>query len=318
MLKTVAVVVAACSALAANAGATTYFVTVSTTTQTYSPSIVFIQPGDTVTWTYAGGSMPHNVHADDNSYSNSLSSSAWTFSHTFPAAGTSRYYCTAHGGPGGNGMSGSVIVGGRLAWAAADIPYTLSAWDFTTRRSTMITDSPGTPDFHRTGPATEFIAGVRLPAGASITGLEVAGCDSGLDSIDANLLQCADPDASCVSLGSVTSSGAPGCGLFGTSVSGSPNVDNLGSSYVVRVVLGNNQSLRSVRVFYRKVVSPPPATATFSDVPTSDPRFRFVEALARAGITGGCGPGLYCPDAGVTRGQMAVFLSVALGLYWPN
>jgi hypothetical protein len=66
------------------------------------------------------------------------------------------------------------------------------------------------------------------------------------------------------------------------------------------------------------VVSPPPATATFSDVPVSDPRFRFVEALAAAGITGGCGGGLYCPEAAVTRGQMAVFLSVALGLYWPN
>jgi hypothetical protein len=95
-------------------------------------------------------------------------------------------------------------------------------------------------------------------------------------------------------------------------------VDNLNKSYIVEALVGANQSLRSVRVFYRKVVSPPPATATFSDVPVSDPRFRFVEALAAAGITGGCGGGLYCPEAAVTRGQMAVFLSVALGLYWPN
>ena len=36
--------------------------------------------------------------------------------------------------------------------------------------------------------------------------------------------------------------------------------------------------------------------------------FSFIEALARAGITAGCGNNNYCPDAPVTRAQMAVFL----------
>ena len=184
----------------------------------------------------------------------------------------------------------------------------------------MATDSPAAPDFHRSGggPTTELIAGVRLPAGASITGLEVAGCDTGIDAINANLFECLDPDASCAILASVNSTGAPGCGYFAVGLTGVPNVDNLANTYLVRVALGANQTLRSVRVFYRETVSPPPATPTFTDMPASDPRFRFVEALARAGITGGCGPGLYCPDDPITRGQMAVFLSVALGLYWPN
>jgi hypothetical protein len=53
-------------------------------------------------------------------------------------------------------------------------------------------------------------------------------------------------------------------------------------------------------------------------VPPSSSIFRFVEALADAGITGGCGGGNYCPDSPVTRGQMAVFLASALGLHWPN
>src|SRR5262249_42709429 len=50
--------------------------------------------------------------------------------------------------------------------------------------------------------------------------------------------------------------------------------------------------------------------STFSDVPPDHPFFSFIEAIARAGITSGCStsPPLYCPDAGVTRGQMAVFL----------
>jgi hypothetical protein len=49
---------------------------------------------------------------------------------------------------------------------------------------------------------------------------------------------------------------------------------------------------------------------TFADVPTSHPFFAWIEALVKARITAGCStsPPLYCPDAGVTRGQMAVFL----------
>jgi plastocyanin len=319
MLKTMGFVAAVFCALAGNAGATTYFVTVAPgATFTFSPQIVFIQPGDTVTWTYAGGSMPHNVHADDNSYSNPLSASAWTFSHTFPTAMTSRYYCQAHGATGGLGMAGSVVVGGRNVWAPQDIPYTLNAWDFSTRRSSMVTDSPAAPDFHRNGPQTELIAGVRLPAGASITGMEVAGCDTGADAINANLFECLDPDAACPTLASVNTTGTPGCGYFAVATTGVPNVDNLANSYLVRVFLGSSQTLRAVRIFYRRPVSPAPAVATFGDVPASDPRYRFVEALARAGVTGGCGPGAYCPDEPITRGQMAVFLAVALGLYWPN
>jgi Glucodextranase, domain B/S-layer homology domain len=49
---------------------------------------------------------------------------------------------------------------------------------------------------------------------------------------------------------------------------------------------------------------------TFADVPAGDIFFSFIEALAEAGITGGCSttPPLYCPDTEVRRDQMAVFL----------
>jgi len=46
----------------------------------------------------------------------------------------------------------------------------------------------------------------------------------------------------------------------------------------------------------------------FSDVPPSYWAFSFVEGLARAGITAGCGGDEYCPLAPVSRAQMAVFL----------
>jgi hypothetical protein len=34
--------------------------------------------------------------------------------------------------------------------------------------------------------------------------------------------------------------------------------------------------------------------------------------------SGQASPPLYCPDAPLTRGKMAVFLAKALGLDWPN
>ncbi len=44
------------------------------------------------------------------------------------------------------------------------------------------------------------------------------------------------------------------------------------------------------------------------DVPENYWAFRFIEILANAGITSGCAPGSYCPEAPITRAQMAVFL----------
>jgi hypothetical protein len=48
--------------------------------------------------------------------------------------------------------------------------------------------------------------------------------------------------------------------------------------------------------------------STFLDVPPSHIFFDYVETLAANGVTSGCGGNYYCPDAAVTRAQMAVFL----------
>ena len=50
------------------------------------------------------------------------------------------------------------------------------------------------------------------------------------------------------------------------------------------------------------------ASTGFTDVPTSYWAAAWIKQLAAEGITGGCGAGNYCPDATVTRAQMAVFL----------
>jgi hypothetical protein len=60
---------------------------------------------------------------------------------------------------------------------------------------------------------------------------------------------------------------------------------------------------------------PPVATgALFGDVPADHLFAAWIEQLAAEGITGGCGSGNFCPEAAVTRAQMAVFLVRAFNL----
>jgi hypothetical protein len=49
-------------------------------------------------------------------------------------------------------------------------------------------------------------------------------------------------------------------------------------------------------------------TEMFADVPASSPFCPWVEELVRRGVVAGCGGGNYCPAAGVSREQLAVFV----------
>jgi hypothetical protein len=63
-------------------------------------------------------------------------------------------------------------------------------------------------------------------------------------------------------------------------------------------------------------ITPPCAGDVFLDVTPDSVGAAFcgyIEQLASDGITGGCGGGNYCPNDPVTRGQMAVFIEIALG-----
>ena len=50
---------------------------------------------------------------------------------------------------------------------------------------------------------------------------------------------------------------------------------------------------------------------SFTDVPRTNPFYRFVETLLHRGVTGGCTPTTYCPAGTTTRESMAVFVLVA-------
>ena len=93
-------------------------------------------------------------------------------------------------------------------------------------------------------------------------------------------------------------------------------IDNQNCVYLARVRFDatTGLSLQKFRFQWSRQISPAPAVASFSDVPTSHPFFQPIQALAATGITTGCTATTFCPDAAVTRGQMAAFLSRALGL----
>jgi plastocyanin len=97
---------AAAPALAAN-----QTVTANSANQ-FTPASVTVNQGEIVTWNNTGGL--HNVHFDDNSYVQPPTPQVapWTVSRTFNSPGSFRYYCEAHGGAGGLGMSGVVNVTG--------------------------------------------------------------------------------------------------------------------------------------------------------------------------------------------------------------
>lgn len=97
--------------------------------------------------------------------------------------------------------------------------------------------------------------------------------------------------------------------------------DNQSCTYRVTVVLssvacsaGFAMGFFKARVEWERVAPPPPAAATFSDVPPTHGFHAVIEALADTGITQGCTVSEFCPDLPVTRAQMAAFLARALGL----
>jgi len=168
-------------------------------------------------------------------------------------------------------------------------------------------------------------ASIQIPTGALITSFEVEACDTNADlgwSAVFFYLE-KNSDSFIVPTGALISSeGTPGCTTQAAALSPPVTIANNNNTYQFEWnntgATDSSVSLRAVSIFYRLQISPAPATATFSDVPTSHPFFPYIEALGDSGITAGCGGGNYCPDNPLTRGQTAVFLSKALGLYWPN
>ena len=213
------------------------------------------------------------------------------------------------------------VLSPRTYGIVASTVFQLNAYDFEGETSAVETDSGPEPlmRWAVAGPST-LHAGVHLPAGARLNQLDLIGCDDDPSGdLSASVLACPDDGGACATIATAASSGAPGCGVIATGLADVP-IDNGSNIYDVAVTLDgrNLRRFRGVRLFYELQISPAPATAKFLDVPTDHVFFQYVEALAAAGITAGCAPNFYCPNDALTRGQMAVFLSRALGLHFPN
>ncbi len=180
--------------------------------------------------------------------------------------------------------------------------------------------APGYMKVCTNGPCL-FFHSVHVPSGAQVTGIEVEGCDNHANiNLFMGLYYChsgyctAIPDDD-----GVESDGAPGCNYFTRWLATPVTVDNNNGTYLAMISTSAvpEVQFRGARVYYKLQVSPAPATATFADVPTTSPFFKYVEALYASGLIAGCGGGNYCPTNPVTRGQMAVYLAGALGMHWP-
>jgi plastocyanin len=87
--------------------------TILVSNNSFSPSQLTVAVGTTVTWSWANGAFDHNVVPDNGSVpatSGSPMNGPHTYTYTFNTPGTFRFYCQVHGGPGGEGMAGSVVV----------------------------------------------------------------------------------------------------------------------------------------------------------------------------------------------------------------
>lgn len=84
-------------------------VNVTVADNVFQPASAAAAQGDTVVWTQPGARV-HTVTADDGSFDSGNLVAGQTFSRTFDAPGTYRYYCKIHGAPGGSGMSGVIVV----------------------------------------------------------------------------------------------------------------------------------------------------------------------------------------------------------------
>jgi len=157
-----------------------------------------------------------------------------------------------------------------------------------------------------------------IPAGAFVTAMiqSVKLVPGGQSPLYSNVVESAVGDNIAIGYGTVCTDPFSYVFRDTTDINGDFIPDNL--AHHVLFTIFSTAGLGGVRITWHREVSPPPGVARFADVPTTHPFFPWIEALAASGITNGCGNGTtFCPDAPVTRSQMAKFLAVALGLHFP-
>lgn len=105
-----ALALVAAMTLATNAMAVTHEVTIEGLR--FVPNDITIAPGDTVRWSWSTG-VPHDVTADDGSFSSGAATTMDTYERTFNSIGEILYHCSVHSSPGrdiDSNMNGRITV----------------------------------------------------------------------------------------------------------------------------------------------------------------------------------------------------------------
>jgi S-layer homology domain len=233
------------------------------------------------------------------------------------------------------GFLGAAIPVSGQSYGLGDQVLTLGGADFRPNLNSEVYYFAGDGYLYVLGSSSIFIAPIHLPDGAEVFGICVYG----------NVPDHSSTTSAIIYGAKLAPGGQSGGTYF---VPGSQLLDNIAIGYgtvctdpgfswvfhdeadldgddipdhaawIVYASASNKAGFGGVRILWRRQVSPPPQTASFKDVPKTSNLFPFVEALKAAGITSGYADGRFGVNDPITRGQMAAFLSVALGLHWPN
>ncbi|HEX4884078.1 MAG TPA: S-layer homology domain-containing protein [Casimicrobiaceae bacterium] len=178
-----------------------------------------------------------------------------------------------------------------------------------------------------TGTDNRAIGQFHMPHGVSLDFFRVWFNDASTQDITVTLQETCLPDFSSAvpvpeTLATRTSTGATGDQSTSV-ILDNRRADNTSCTYRAVVQFGDtpggacpgsSQWFYKARIEWSRSTPPAPVAATFGDVPTSDPFFAVIEALADVGVTAGCGGGNFCPNAPITRAGIAAMLVRALAL----
>jgi len=163
-----------------------------------------------------------------------------------------------------------------------------------------------------------FDAPIRLPSGARLSIMRLFYLDNAAGNVTlwlhrTRVSETPGVAASVAQLGPLISSG----GGYGN-VAGAYNqiIANRLNIYSARLNIGTGVCVIGVRLFWNRQIRTG-LSHPFIDLGGLNATFiNSIAAMAQSGITVGTSPVTFSPNNPVTRGQMAVFLARALGLYW--
>jgi hypothetical protein len=203
--------------------------------------------------------------------------------------------------------------------SASLVPYS-SAFDYTH------SPSSGGLFCQSTGTDNRAIGQFHMPHGVTLDFFRVWFNDASVQDITVTLQETCLPDFGAAvptpeTLATRTSTGTSGDQSTSVGLD-NRRADNTSCTYRTVVQFGDtagtacpgSQWFYKARIEWSRSTPPAPASATFGDVPTGDPFFAVIEALADVGVTAGCGGGNYCPNAPITRAGIAAMLVRALAL----